>query len=69
MEKFQKTNKHAGGNKAMQVGIFQNSLVKNHKKWKNLKKIINVQEVIRPCRLEIFKKLIICAARLLDTLE
>ena len=66
---FSRINKHAGGNKAMQVGIFQNSLVKNHKKWKNLKKIINVQEVIRPCRLEIFKKLIICAARLLDTLE
>ena len=35
---FSRINKHAGGNKAMQVGIFQNSLVKNHKKWKNLKK-------------------------------
>ena len=66
---FSRINKRAGGNKAMQVGIFQNSLVKNHKKWKNLKKIINVQEVIRPCRLEIFTKLMICAARLLDTLE
>jgi len=66
---FSRINKCAGGNKAMQVGIFQNSLVKSHKKWKNLKKIINVQEVIRLYRLEIFRKLIICAARLLDTLE
>ena len=69
MEKSQKNNKRAGGNKAVQVGIFQNSLVKNHKKWKNFEKLINVQEVIRACRLEIFKKIIICAARLLDTLE
>ena len=66
---FSRIDKRAGGNKAMQVGIFQNSLVKNHEKWKNLKKIINVQKVIRLCRLEIFKKLMICAARLLDTLE
>ena len=66
---FSRINKRAGGNNAVQVGIFQNSLVKNHKKWKKIEKLINVQEVIRACRLEIFKKIIICAARLLDTLE
>ena len=66
---FSRINKRAGGNNAVQVGIFQNSLVKNHKKWKKIEKSINVQEVIRACRLEIFKKIIICAARLLDTLE
>ena len=32
--KISKINKHAGGNKAVQVGIFQNSIVKKHKKWK-----------------------------------
>ena len=36
--------------------------------WK-IQKIMNVQEVIRAYSLEIFKKLIICAARLSDTLE
>ena len=35
----------------------------------SFQKLINVQEVIRLCRSEIFKKLIICAACLLDTLE
>ena len=38
-------------------------------KREKLQKLINVQEVIRLCRWEIFKKLIICAALLLDTLE
>ena len=37
MEKSQKNNKRAGGNKAVQVGIFQKSIVKNHKKWKNFR--------------------------------
>ena len=66
---FSRIDKRAGGNNPVQVGIFQNSLVKNHKKWKKIEKLINVQEVIRACRLEIFKKIIICAARLLDTLD
>ena len=35
--KFTKTNKRAGGNKAVQVGIFQKSIVKNHEKWNNFK--------------------------------
>ena len=32
--KFPKMNKHAGCNKAMQVGIFQKSIVKNQFDWK-----------------------------------
>ena len=48
---FSRINKRAGGNNAVQVGIFQNSLVENHhKKWKKIEKLINVQEVIRACR-------------------
>ena len=35
--KFSKINKRAGGNKGVQVGIFQKSIVKNHKKWKNFR--------------------------------
>ena len=34
---FSKIDKRAGGNKAVQVGIFQISILKNHKKWKNFK--------------------------------
>ena len=41
---FSRINKRAGGNKAMQVGIFQNSLVKNHKKWKKFEKWREDQE-------------------------
>ena len=37
MEKSQKNNKRAGGNKAVQVGIFQKLIVRNHKKWKIFK--------------------------------
>ena len=37
--------------------------------WQILSKLINVQDGIRPCRLEFFKKLIKCAACLLDRLE
>ena len=33
--KFSKINKRVGGNKGVQVGIFQKSIVKIHKKWKN----------------------------------
>lgn len=61
----------AGWNKAVQVGIFQELLL-----WKtllagNFPKLINVQvqDGIRVCRLDFFKKLISCAARLLDRLE
>ena len=32
--KVSKIDKRAGGNKGVQVGIFQKSIVKNHKKWK-----------------------------------
>ena len=35
--KISKIDKRAGGNKAVQVGIFQKSIVKNHKIWKNFK--------------------------------
>ena len=49
---FPKTNKHAGCNKAMQVEIFQKSIVKKSSWLKNFRKLINVQDVIRPCRLE-----------------
>ena len=68
-EKFPKINKHAGCNKALQVGIFKKSIGKKLCWLEKFQKLINVQDVIRPCRLEFFKKLIICAARLLDTLE
>ena len=57
--KISKIDKRAGGNKAVQVGIFQKSIVKKLYKKETFQKLINVQEVIRPCRLEIFKKLII----------
>ena len=53
-----KINKCAGCNKAMQVGIFQKSIVKKSSLLENFQKLINVQDVIRPCRLENFKKLI-----------
>ena len=56
--KFSKINKHAGCNKTMQVGIFQKSIVKKSSWLENFQKLINVQDVIRPCRLENFKKLI-----------
>ena len=48
--KISKINKRAGGNKAVQAGIFQKSIVKNHKKVEKFQKSINVQEVIRLCR-------------------
>ena len=53
---FPKINKCAGCNKAMQVGIFQKSVVKDLISEKNIPKIINVQDVIRPFRLEFLKK-------------
>ena len=56
--KFPKINKRAGCNKAMQVGIFQKSIVKKSSWLENFQKLINMQDVIRPCRLENFKKLI-----------
>ena len=67
--KISEIDKRAGCNKAVQVGIFQKSIVKKLCWLEKFPKLINVQDVIRPCRLEFFKKLIICAARLLDTLE
>ena len=67
--KIPKMNKRAGCNKTVQVGIFQKSIVKKLCRLEKFLKLINVQDVIRPCRLDFFKKLIICAARLLDRPE
>ena len=60
--KFPKINKRAGCNKAVQVGIFQKSIVKKPCRLKNFPKLINVQVGIRLCRVEFFKKLIRFAA-------
>ena len=54
--KFLKINKGEGWNKAVQVEIFQKLLL-----WKtllagNFPKLINVQDGIRVCRLDFFKK-------------
>ena len=43
---------------AMQVGIFQNSIEIKSGLLENFQKLINVQDVIRPCRLENYKKII-----------
>ena len=67
--KFSKIKKRAGWNKTVQVGIFHFLLVKIKVLARNFPKLINVQDGIRLCRLEFFKKLISCAARLLDRLE
>ena len=56
--KFPEINKRAGCNKAVQVGIFQKSIVKKPCRLENFLKLINVQDVIRPCRLYFFQKLI-----------
>ena len=61
--------KRAGCNKAVQVGIFQESIVKKTCRLEKFQKLINVQDVIRPCRLDFFKKIIKRAACLLDRLE
>ena len=67
--KIPKINKRAGWNKAVQVGIFQKLLLWKTLLAENFPKLINVQDGIRVCRLDFFKKLISCAARLLDRLE
>ena len=54
--KFPEINKRAGCNKAVQVGIFQESIVKKPFMLKNFLKLINGQDVIRQCRLDFFKK-------------
>ena len=56
--KFPKINKRTGCNKAMQVEVFQKSIVKKSSLLENFQKLINMQDVIRPCRLKNFKKLI-----------
>ena len=53
--KISKINKRAECNKAMQVGIFQKSIVKKLSWLEIFQKLIKVQDVIRPCRLENFK--------------
>ena len=67
--KFPGINKRAGCNKAVQVGIFQESIVKKTCRLEKFQKLINMQDVIRPCRLDFFKKIIKHAACLLDRLE
>ena len=67
--KFPGINKRAGCNKTVQVGIFQESIVKKTCRLEKFQKLINVQDVIRPCRLDFFKKIIKRAACLLDRLE
>ena len=67
--KFPGINKRAGCNKAVQVGIFQESIVKKTCRLEKFQKLINVQDVIRLCRLDFFKKIIKRAACLLDRLE
>ena len=53
--KFPKINKRAGCNKAMQVGIFQKSIVKKSSCLESFQILVNVQDVIKPCRLEFLK--------------
>ena len=60
--KILKINKRAGWNKAVQDGIFHFSLMKIHIQARNFPNLINVQDGIRPCRMEFFKKLIRFAA-------
>ena len=67
--KSSKINKRAGCNKAVQVGICKFLLVKMKIFAWNFPKLINVQDGIRPCRMEFSKKLIRFAARLLGRLE
>ena len=54
--KFPKIIKHVGFTKAMQVGIFQKSIVKYSIWVENIPKFKNVQDVIRTCWLECCKK-------------
>ena len=56
------SNKNAGWNKSMQVGIFHFSLVKIKVLANNFQKLINMQVGIRVCRLEFSKILIRFAA-------
>ena len=53
--KIPKLNKRARWNKAVHVGIFYFSLVKINVLAENFQKLINVQDGIRPCRLEFSK--------------
>ena len=57
--------KHAGCNKAVQVGIFQKLILKESWKLEKFQKLINVQNAIRLCRLEIFKKIMLCAVKVI----
>ena len=65
--KIPKINKRSGWNKAVQIGFFHFLLVKI--KVLAFPKLINVQDGIRPCRMEFSKKLIRFAAPLLGKLE
>ena len=67
--KIPKVDKRAVWIKSVQVGIFQKLLSLKTLLAGNFPKLINVQDGIRMCRLDFFKKLISCAARLLDRLE
>ena len=67
--KFLKTNKRAGWNKAVQVGILAVLLLLIEVLLEYFPKLINVQDGIRACRLDFFKQLIRFAARLFGSLK
>ena len=69
IDKSHKINKHAGWNKAVQVGIFHFLQMQNKVLAQNYPKLKNVQDGIRACRLEFCKQLIRFAARLFDSLK
>ena len=67
--KFHEINKRAGCSKAVQVGIYQESIVKKTFRLEKFLKLINMQDVIGPCRLDFFKKIVKHSACLSDRLE
>ena len=67
--KFSGINKRAGCNKAVQVGIFQESIVKKNMQAGKISEINKRAGCKRPCRLDFFRKMIKRAACLLDRLE
>ena len=63
------SNKHAGCNKAMQVRIFQKSIVNKSICLRNFQKSKNMQDIVRPQDWNIPKNQYKRAACLLDTPE
>ena len=67
--KFSKISKHAGGNKAVQVGIFRKPIVKKiikNGKFSKINKRVGGNKAVQVGNFQI---LVICAALLLDTPE